>query len=102
MVTIDMGLNTEPEWLRADAAIRHWEEVGDHNMARLIEKAKQKSLELNRQIIEAVERDGECQLAWGCTGRTLHEILSHQWAAAMPAYDFEIGYNYHCVVRKRA
>lgn len=101
MKTIHMGLNTEPYWLRADEIIRRWQAEGDTKMVELWENSKKKSLELNRQIIEAVERDGEVQLSWGCTGRTLHEILAHQWADAMPAYDFEIGYNYHCVVRTK-
>ena len=101
MKTIFMGLNTEPEWLHSDAAIRRWKAQGNDEMVAYWEKARAKALDLRDQIIAVIEKEGACELSWSCTGRTRHEMHAHQWAKAMPEYDFEIGYNYHCVVRKR-
>lgn len=102
MKTIHMGLNTDPAFARADGAIERWSAEGNYEMVEYWKKMKDKTLALRDEIVSVVENEGECKLSWSCTGRTLHEILSRQWADAMPEYDFEIGYNYHCVVRKRA
>ena len=53
------------------------------------------------EFVAIVEREGECKARWGVTGRTMHEILAHQLAKELPQYEFEIGYNYHCVARKK-
>lgn len=53
------------------------------------------------KLVEIVEREGECKASFGVTGRTMHEILAHQLAKELPQYDFEIGYNYHCLVSKK-
>lgn len=53
------------------------------------------------EFVSIVEREGECKASWGVTGRTAHELLAHQLAKELPQYDFEIGYNYHCLARKR-
>lgn len=100
--TIHMGLNTEPDWINAEDAIRRWKAEGNNDMVAYWEKAKLHSLNLRDEIIKTVEAEGACELSWSCTGRTRHEMHAHQWAEAMTEYDFEIGYNYHCVVRKRA
>ena len=54
------------------------------------------------EFIATIEKYGACQASWGVTGRTMHEILASQLAKELPQYDFEIGYNYLCVGRKRA
>lgn len=53
------------------------------------------------RLIEVVEREGECKASWGVTGRTMHGILAEALKRELPQYDFEIGYNYQCIVRKR-
>lgn len=101
MKTIYMGLNTEPDWLHADASIRIWEAEGNDEMVSYWKNLKTKSLALRNEIRETVESDGSCQLSWDCTGRARHEMHAYQWREAMPEYQFEIGSNYECVVRKR-
>ena len=53
------------------------------------------------EFIAIVEREGECYALWGVTGRTMHQILAEQLARELPQYEFEIGYNYHCLARKK-
>lgn len=53
------------------------------------------------EFIAIVEREGECLASWGVTGRTMHGILAQQLAKELPQYEFEIGYNYHCLARKK-
>ena len=43
-----------------------------------------------------MEREGVCKASWGCTGRTLHQMLAMQLADKFPQYRFDIGYNYKC------
>lgn len=101
MQTIHMGLNTEPDWIKADEIIERWKSQGNNEMVAYWEKSRVDTLKLRDQIIEVVERDGECGLSWSCDGRTRHQMHACQWAKAMPEYDFEIGYNYLCIVRKK-
>ena len=54
------------------------------------------------EFISIVEKYGECKASWGVTGRTMHEILADRLAKELPQYEFEIGYNYHCIGRKKA
>ena len=54
-----------------------------------------------RKFKDAVERYGIASASWGVTGRTLHQILAYELADALPDYEFEIGYNYKCIARKR-
>ena len=53
------------------------------------------------KLIEIVEREGACKASWGVTGRTMHSILASQLAQQLQQYDFEIGYNYECIARKK-
>lgn len=53
------------------------------------------------ELIAIVEREGACQASWGVTGRTMHGILAQQLQSELPQYDFDIGYNYHCLVSKK-
>lgn len=53
------------------------------------------------EFIAIVEREGECYASWGVTGRTMHGLLAEKLARELPQYDFEIGYNYHCLARKK-
>lgn len=53
------------------------------------------------EFIANVEKYGECEASYGVTGRTMHEILAHRLATELPQYEFEIGYNYKCIARKR-
>ena len=53
------------------------------------------------EFIEIVEREGACKASWGVTGRTMHQILAGQLADSLPQYDWEIGYNYHCMATKK-
>ena len=101
MKTIHMGLNTGPDWVGAEEAIKRWKAQGNASMVEQWEKWRDHSLSLRAHIIEVVESEGACKLSWGCTGRTRHQMHAMQWQDALPQYDFEIGYNYHCVVRKR-
>lgn len=101
MTTIYMGINTEPDWLHADDVIRRWEAEGDERMVSQWKNLKTKSLALRNEIRETVESEGSCQLSWDCIGRACHEIHAHRWREAMPEYQFEIGSNYECIVRKR-
>lgn len=54
------------------------------------------------ELVAIVEREGACKASWGVTGRTMHEILAYQLSKELPQYDFDIGHNYHCLVRKKA
>lgn len=56
---------------------------------------------LKSQIRDIVERDGICQASWSCDGRTRHMWQSQILESDMTEYDFEIGYNYKCEIRKR-
>lgn len=52
------------------------------------------------EVREVVEKDGIAEASWGCTGRTLHEMLACQLEKALPEYHFDIGYNYKCRIFK--
>lgn len=45
---------------------------------------------------DIMKREGACKASWGCTGRTLHQMLANQLAKRFPEYRWEIGYNYEC------
>lgn len=53
------------------------------------------------ELIATVEKYGKAQARYGVTGRTCHELLAHELSEKLPQYDFEIGYNYHCLVTKK-
>lgn len=99
MKTIQMGLNTEPAFVNADEIIKRCEANGETAVIEYQKRAKERTLKLKAEIIEAVEADGECALNWGCTGATLFDCLAHQWANALKQYRFEIG-RYTCKVFK--
>lgn len=56
---------------------------------------------LVKKVKKAFEETNEVEISFGVTGRTCHEVLSHVIADKMPEYDFEIGYNYKCIARKK-
>lgn len=98
---IMMGLNTDPYWEDAEVSINRWKAEGNESMVCQWEDWRDKSLVLKEMIEEAVEQEGECKLVWSCTGRTRHAMHAHNWSRALPQYEFEIGDNYECIVRKR-
>lgn len=100
MKTINMGLNTEPDWVKADEVIDRWKQAGAEEMVHRWTIAKARSLELRAKIINTVEAEGVCELNWSCTGATLFDILAWNWKKALPQYRFEIG-RYRCVVHKQ-
>ena len=99
MKTINMGLNTEPAWVKADEIIERWRAAGDQTMVDCWENMRNLSLNLRDEIVKALLVDGEVSLSWSCSGRTSHQMHAMHWAEAMPEYEFDIGYNYECVVR---
>ena len=101
MKTIHMGLNTEPAWVKADEVIERWKAQGSDKMVEYWNNAREVSLSLRSQILEALEEEDTVQLSWSCTGRTRHMMHASQWRDAMPELDFIIGENYICIVRKK-
>lgn len=99
MKTIQMGLNQEPDWVKADEVIDRCREKGNTIMVEAWEKMKRESIKLRDEIISTVEADGGCELNWSCNGETRFAMHSAQWAKAMPQYRFEIG-RYSCKVFK--
>ena len=99
MKTINMGLNTEPDFLKADEIIKRFEKDGNTEMIKSWENAKAETAALRDEIIETVEKDGVCELNWSCTGAARFTMHANQWAKALPQYDFTIG-RYECIVRK--
>ena len=97
MKTINMGLNTEPSWAKADEVIARWKVEGNDEMVNYWERQKISSIELRDEIIRTVEKDGCCSLNWSCLGETRFNIHANQWKEAMPQYRFEIG-RYSCKV----
>lgn len=97
MKTIDMGLNTAPDFVKHDEIVARAN--GRIDFIKMRERMRDDSLALRDQIIAAVEADGKCGLNWNCTGETLFNILACQWERAMPEYRFEIG-RYSCYVYK--
>lgn len=98
--SIDMGLNTEPAWIKAEAIAEKFRISGDNDMASWWIREKKETLALRDKIRDTVERDGACYLVWGCTGKTRQVMHSMQWADAMPEYDFVID-GYSCLVKKK-
>lgn len=100
--TIHMGLNTQPYWVNVDEAVQRWLSYGREDEAARCKRDAEDALALRAKIEEVLNSEGVCKLSWGCTGRTLHACLAHQWAEAMPEYEFEIGYDmYDCIVKRR-
>lgn len=100
MKTFNMGLNTEPDWLKADEVIARFREKGNDEMVDYWEKQADKTKKLRDDIAEEVDANGEAGLNWECTGETRFNMHACQWAHAMPEYDFEIG-RYKCIVRRK-
>lgn len=105
MKRIDMGLNTEPDWLNSAKAIENWSNSGNTEMVERWKKMHEYSLGLKAEIEKAMEEDGECSLSWSCEGRTRHEMHSHQWKEALekehPDWEWQIEYNYVCYIRRK-
>lgn len=100
MKYISMGLNTTPDWVKADELIAKGLAEGNQSFAEMWTRMRDTSIALRNEIINTVEKDGKCEIGWSCTGSTLFDILAHQWKNAMPEYRFEIG-RYCCKVFKR-
>lgn len=100
MKCINMGLNTQPpksEKEREEMYARFIKNNGEVPQWRI--DMENEAEALKQRIIEVVETEGECALNWGCTGETLFNCLSCQWADTLPQYRFEIG-RYECHVFK--
>lgn len=100
MKTFYMGLNTEPDWIRADEIIARWKASGNEKMVEMWGNMKVKTKQLRDEIAAEVDKNGSASLSWSCDGETRHFMHSRQWEKAMPEYDFEIG-RYKCIVRKK-
>ena len=101
MVSINMGLNTQPpktkeareeiynRFIASEGAVPEWRiKMDEHAEA------------LKQQVIDAVEAEGSASLNWSCNGATLFEILAYQWAEVLPQYRFEFG-RYRCIAHKK-
>lgn len=103
MKTIQMGLNTEPRFAKADEVIaRVKKQETAEGFARwftMWQKGLAESEKLRDEITATVEKDGKCELNWSCTGATLFDCLAYNWSKAMPQYRFEIA-RYSCKVFK--
>lgn len=99
MKTIQMGLNTEPYFIKADEVIARFKASNNQSGVEMWERMRKTSEDLRDEIIATVEADGKCELNWGCTGATLFDCLAYNWSKAMPQYRFEIG-RYSCKVFK--
>ena len=99
MKCIEMGLNTEPYWVRGYEIIERWKADNNEEMVSYWEKGINHSIELRDAIIAEVEANGGCELNWSCNGETRFNIHACQWADAMPQYRFEIA-RYRCKVYK--
>lgn len=99
MKYISMGLNTTPDWTRADELIAKGNAEGNQPFVEMWKRMKDTSIALRDEIIKTVEDEGECEIGWSCTGATLFDCLAYQWSKAIPQYRFEIG-RYSCKVFK--
>lgn len=95
--TIQMGLNTAPDFQGADETIARFQSQGNAEMVERWKNAKTRTLALRDEILEALHTHGTVELNWSCTGATLFGILAHQWKNAMPEADFKIG-RYSCIL----
>jgi len=57
--------------------------------------------QLIEEVKEALKEYDTVEVSFDVTGRTMHQILSNQLADRMPEYEFEIGYNYICIVKNK-
>ncbi len=96
------ALELDGKWCRV------WEDRRTHE-AFAVEETKSVNMGFNSdedgkidELIKTVEKYGKAQASYGVTGRTMHEILAHRLSKKLPQYDFDIGYNYHCLVTKKA
>jgi hypothetical protein len=99
MKTIQMGLNTEPDFIKADEVIARFKASNNQSGVEMWERMRKSSEDLRDKIIETVTADGAAELNWSCTGETLFYMLSNQWKKALPQFRFEIG-RYSCKVFK--
>lgn len=84
MRVVNMGENTDPDWLKSNKATN--------------------SLKLKAEIEKIMEEDGECRLSWSCEGRARHEMHSYHWKEAMKDHTnwkWKIDYNYNCIIKMR-
>lgn len=98
MTSIDMSLNNEPDWLKAEQVKKNFGDNVD-GFNNWMKNSYNRSVTLRDKIIEAVEKEGCCSLNWGCLGETRFNMHSCQWQAALPQYYFVIG-RYKCHVYK--
>ena len=59
------------------------------------------SNDLIEEVKEALKEFDIVEVSFDVTGRTMHQLLSRQLADKMPEYDFEIDYNYVCLVKNK-
>lgn len=101
MVTIDMGINTEPvDEERAAEVIERWEELGNASAAESARERLKFAKDLKAKVIETVEREGSVALDWACCGAVRFDAHAKMWAAALTQYRFEIG-RFQCHVFKQ-
>lgn len=99
-MTIEMGLNTSPDFVKADMLIGKFaEEEGGQTMVDYWTKVKYRTLELKDRIEFCVEKFGMVSLNWSCHGETRFTMHSYEWAEALPQFYFETG-RYICRVYK--
>lgn len=93
MLTIEMGLNTEPNFNLPEGIDNLPEDLKGY-----WEKEVSRSLHLKGLIEKALAEYGECRLNWSCEGASRFDMHSSQWAYALQDYEFEIS-RYTCIVR---
>jgi hypothetical protein len=99
MKTIQMGLNTEPDFIKADEVIARFKESNNQSGVEMWERMRKASEALRDKIAETVSADGAVELNWDCTGETRFYMHANQWKNAMPQFRFEID-RYSCKVFK--
>lgn len=57
--------------------------------------------QLIEEVKEALKEYDTVEVSFDVTGRTMHQMLSNQLANRMPEYEFEIDYNYICIVKNK-
>ena len=97
--TIEMGNDTEPDYLKADSIILRLYSSGETEGVKRWMQRKLKSLYLRDEIINAVESDGECFLNWACEGEHRFNAHATMWEYTLQQYKFTIKPHY-CHVSK--
>ena len=56
---------------------------------------------LIEEVKEALKEYDTVEVSFDVTGRTMHQMLSIQLSEKMPEYNFEIDYNYICLIKNK-